>query len=357
MILRKYLFSILYRTIRFSVKFLVSFFQFISGQKKDLESIVEFGDSNLIRINKYFGSFAYSFPIPKDIAIEVYDLKFKSPLIAASFKSEKDLIDIWLKLGLGGAVFKTIMSEKRNGNHRPRLQQVRLERQACLVNALGLPGEGVESFSNSIIDSPLWSNDKPLGLSIGGENFDNYIHCFDTIEKQLKTSSINNYFYELNISCPNTDTGSCLGDNLSDLEKLIDYMRRYSSKVISIKVSPDWEDEHLKSIGDIILAKEKMIVNAGNTQFKTIEYLGLKKDSLPRGGGGLSGLAIFPRTLQMINLFSDMSLIIMATGGISTVHHLNAARDAGATLFGMATSLIMDPYCIPKINYNLSKGY
>ena len=54
-------------------------------------------------------------------------------------------------------------------------------------------------------------------------------------------------------------------------------MRRYSSKVISIKVSPDWEDEHLKSIGDIILAKEKMIVNAGNTQFKTIEYLGLKR--------------------------------------------------------------------------------
>ena len=294
------------------------------------------------------------------------DLQNSSHLIipgVGSFESgmrgleKKDLIDIWLKLGLGGAVFKTIMNEKRNGNIRPRLQQVRLERQACLVNALGLPGEGVESFSNSIVYSPLWSNDKPLGLSIGGENFDNYIHCFDTIEKQLKNSSINNYFYELNISCPNTDTGSCLGDNLSDLEKLIDYMRRYSPKVISIKVSPDWEDEHLKSIGEIILAKEKMIVNAGNTQFKTIEYLGLKKDSLPRGGGGLSGLAIFPRTLQMINLFSDMNLIIMATGGISTVHHLNAARDAGATLFGMATSLIMDPYRIPKINHNLSKGY
>ena len=140
MIIRKYLFSVLYRVIRFLAKSLASLFQFIFGKKKDLESIVEFGDSNLIRINKYLGSFAYSFPIPKDIAIEVYDLKFKSPLIAASFKSEKDLIDIWLKLGLGGAVFKTIMSEKRNGNIRPRLQQVRLERQACLVNALGLPG-------------------------------------------------------------------------------------------------------------------------------------------------------------------------------------------------------------------------
>ena len=149
------------------------------------------------------------------------------------------------------------MNEKRNGNIRPRLQQVRLERQACLVNALGLPGEGVESFSNSIVDSPLWSNDKPLGLSIGGRILIITYIVLIRLKKQLKTSSINNYFYELNISCPNTDTGSCLGDNLSDLEKLIDYMRRYSSKVISIKVSPDWEDKHLKSIGDIILAKEK----------------------------------------------------------------------------------------------------
>ena len=357
MVIRKYLFSFLYKIVRFLVKTLVSFFQYVFGKKKDLESIVEFGDKNLIRINRFFGSFAYSFSIPKNIAIEVFDLKFKSPLLAASFKSEKDLIDIWLKLGLGGAVFKTIMREQRVGNSRPRLQEIRLERQACLVNALGLPGEGVESFSNSIVNSPLWSNNKPLGLSIGGENFDDYIHCFDTIEKQLKSSSVNNHFYELNISCSNTDTGSCLGDNLAELEKLIDYIQHYTSEVISIKISPDWDDEHLKNIGDIILSKEKMIVNAGNTQFKTVEYLGLKKDSLPRGGGGLSGLAIFPRTLEMINLFSDMNLTIMATGGISTIHHINAAKNAGATLFGMATSLIMDPYCIPKINYNLSKGY
>jgi dihydroorotate dehydrogenase len=125
--------------------------------------------------------------------------------------------------------------------------------------------------------------------------------------------------------------------------------------VVSVKISPDWNNDHLKKIGEVIKSKEKMIINAGNTQFKTIEYLGFKNGSLPRGGGGLSGVAIFPRTLELVNLFNDMNLKIMATGGISTIHHLNAVKDAGASLYGLATALIMDPYCIPKINYALSR--
>ena len=123
-----------------------------------------------------------------------------------------------------------------------------------------------------------------------------------------------------------------------------------------MKISPDWSDDHLRKIGDIIRVKDKMLVNAGNTQFRTINDLGLKKGQLPRNGGGLSGVAIFPRTLKMIHIFKDLNISIMATGGISTVHHLRAAKHAGATLFGMATALIMDPYCIPKINYQLGKG-
>ena len=355
--IRLYLFSFLYRATRFFVKTIVSCYQFILGKEQDLESIVDFGDRNLVGINNYLGYFAYQFSIPQNLDFEVYDLKFKSPLIASSFKSEKDLIDIWLKLGLGGAILKTIMDKPRSGNSRPRLQQVRLERESCLVNALGLPGEGVESFSNSIITSPLWLHKKPIGVSIGGENYKEYISSFNCLEKSLSKTEIRNYFYELNISCPNTDSGSCLGDNLEELEKLIDYIQSKSPAVISVKISPDWDNKHLTSIGDLISPKEKMIINAGNTQFKTTKYLGLKENNLPRGGGGLSGVAIFPRTLELVNLFSDMGLTIMATGGISTIHHLNAVRDAGASLYGMATSLIMDPYCIPRINQKLSKQF
>ena len=356
MIFRKYLFSFIYKSSRIFVKLISSLFQFIFGNKQDLESIVDFGDKNLVKIDKYLGSLAYVFPIPKNLDVEIYDLRFESPLIASSFKSDKELIGIWLKLGLGGAILKTMMKEPRVGNTRPRLQQVRLERQACIVNALGLPGEGIESFSESMVNSSLWSHNKPLGFSIGGESLEDYLVTFDVMEGTISKQRFTNYFFELNISCPNTDSGSCIGDNIHELESLIDHIRTKSSSVVSIKISPDWSNEHLINIGEVINSKEKMIINAGNTQFKTIEYLGLNKSSLPRGGGGLSGVAIFPRTLELVNLFKDMNLKIMATGGISTIHHLMAVKNAGASLYGLATALIMDPYCVPKINHKLSRA-
>ena len=203
MIIRKYLFSLFYRATRFLARIITSLYQFIFNKKQDLESIVDFGDSNLVKIDKVFGGIAYQFSIPDNLDVELFDLKFKSPIIASSFKSDKNLIGIWLKLGLGGAILKTIMKEARVGNLKPRLQQVRLERQACLVNALGLPGEGVEKFSEEIIDNPLWNHKKPIGLSIGGENLDDYIKTFnvlDTISNKLKSSK---YFLKLFISLYN----------------------------------------------------------------------------------------------------------------------------------------------------------
>ena len=323
---------------------------------RDLESIVDFGDKNLIRVNNYLGTLAFKFKIPRGLDTDLFGLRFRSPLVAASFKSEQKLLDIWMKLGLGGATYKTIMKNERIGNDRPRLQQVRIERTQCLVNALGLPGSGVEAFTSEILDSSLWEYNRPLGISIGGEDLDEYFSNFNKIEKSINGHVPDSYFYELNISCPNTDSGKCVGDDLLSLEKLVDHVRGNCSAVISLKISPDWSDDHLRNIGDIIRVKDKMLVNAGNTQFKTINDLGLKKGQLPRNGGGLSGAAIFPRTLKMIHIFKDLNISIMATGGISTVHHLRAAKHAGATLFGMATALIMDPYCIPKINYQLGEG-
>jgi dihydroorotate dehydrogenase len=354
-IIRKYLFSVSYRLFRFLVKHLVFIYQKISNRDKDLESIVEFGDKNLAWINNNLGSLAFNFTIPKGLETELFDLKFKSPLVAASFKSDENLLDIWMKLGLGGSTYKTVMKSERSGNPRPRMQQIRLEREQCLVNALGLPGSGIDLFTKELLTSPLWTYNRPLGISIGGENLDEYISNFNDIEKVIKGNVPDIYYYELNISCPNNDTGSCIGDDLDVLENLVEHVRVNCSATVSLKISPDWSNDQLRKIGAIIKKKDKMFVNAGNTQFRTVESLGLKPGQLPRNGGGLSGVAIFPRTLEMIHVFSDINIKIMATGGISTVHHLRAARDAGASLFGMATALIMDPYCIPKINDDLAR--
>jgi len=46
----------------------------------------------------------------------------------------------------------------------------------------------------------------------------------------------------------------------------------------------------------------------------------------------------------------------MATGGVSNLSHVNALQNAGASLFGMATSLVLDPYCVPRINRQLKEN-
>jgi len=72
-IIRKHIFSILYRLFRFLVKNIVFGYQKISQNNKDLESIVEFGDKNLIRINRYLGKLAFNFVIPKGLELELFD--------------------------------------------------------------------------------------------------------------------------------------------------------------------------------------------------------------------------------------------------------------------------------------------
>ena len=141
-----------------------------------------------------------------------------------------------------------------------------------------------------------------------------------------------------------------IGDYPKLLNELISKMRTLVSNVISVKVSPDSSNKILNEIGEICTSFPSIIINSGNTQYKVREDLGFSENNFSMKGGGLSGPHLFTRTLEMVRLFSHFEIPIMATGGISTINHINALENAGASLFGMATSLVLDPYCIPRIN-------
>ena len=53
------------------------------------------------------------------------------------------------------------MKNERLGNKRPRLQDASLTGEIGLLNSMGLPGKGVESFSAEIADLSLWNFDRP----------------------------------------------------------------------------------------------------------------------------------------------------------------------------------------------------
>ena len=69
------------------------------------------GDKSLEKFS-ILGPLIYDFPIPEGNQVEIFDLKFPSPLIGASFKSEKAIMSMWMRMGLGGTIYKTIMAKK-----------------------------------------------------------------------------------------------------------------------------------------------------------------------------------------------------------------------------------------------------
>ena len=343
--------SICYRSTRFIITKILYFFQALLFRSKDLEPAVIGGDAFLSTISIISAPF-FNFKIPSGNDVEVFGLEFPSPLVAASFKSETEILKIWLQMGLGGAIFKTIMKNERLGNKRPRLQDASLAGEKGLLNSMGLPGKGVKSFSAEIADLFLWNFDRPLGVSVGGDTIFEYVESVIHIEDTLKNIS-NSYFYELNVSCPNTKNGQTIGDDPLELEKLLNELRSNMRKPISVKVSPDLSNETLMLIGEICSDVNQVFINAGNTQYKKSIDVGVKAKNFIMEGGGFSGPALFDRTLEMVKLFSEFDVPIMATGGISNIHHIEAAKENGASLFGMATALVLDPYCVPKINKRL----
>ena len=289
-----------------------------------------------------------------NIQTEVFDYQFKSPITFAAFESHLDSIRFWIELGCGGGCLKTIKSIQEKGNARPRFQQLSMNGEEHLINALGLPGPGIESFIDQLSNASL-HYDIPIGLSIGGHSLEEYKLV---IEKSMPVirEILKKPYLEINISCPNTNTGRALHDSVEDIESLIKLIRNLDSQMmVSIKVSPDAKDSNLCDIGSLASQYNKVTLNAGNTQFRSCETVSLPEGAISIGGGGLSGPKLYNRTLEMAKLLSQFKLPLIATGGVSTSEQIIELQQNGVAIVGMATGLVKNPFSIVRINRELSK--
>ena len=341
--------SIDYRFIRRTI------INLCARRPRDLEQAIIIGDRlNSGLMNSPLRNF-FKFSIPKNIGVSLFDLKFPSPLIAASFKDDIDALFQWQLLGLGGITYKTVLKAPSEGNKRPRIQEIQYNSHYGLINSLGLPTKGLEYFVSNFDNKRILSFDRPVGISIGGNSLDEYLDVFNKIHLKVHSLDFKKVFYEVNISCPNTQDGKCLSDNLADLSSLIRAIRSVSSNVVIVKVSPDSSDEEDLNICELLSNSEKCAINVGNTKYVSAQSVGLNANEFSEEGGGLSGIALFKNTLKRVELVHNNSKIpIIATGGIMDYNQVKAVRDKGAILIGMATQLVNDPFKIPQINAKLS---
>ncbi|MBT3589648.1 MAG: hypothetical protein HOF45_08130 [Candidatus Marinimicrobia bacterium] len=331
---------------------LYSFWSMLMGKPFDLETISDFGNRQLSHLDSMPFDLFYSFSIPNGIITSFLNYEFKSPLIAASFQPDKKALSRWLRFGLGGVTFKTMMLDPQTGNERPRLSEIMVNGKKSFINAMGLPGEGVQSFVNTILDENIFPREIPLGLSIGGDNKEEYVQVFHDINRKM-SSIYSQLFYELNISCPNTNDGKMLSEHPDDLLYVLSKIREESQCPIIIKLSPDQDEIEILRMIETIKSVSDIGINTGNTSYMSREKAGLNEYNFKPVGGGVSGPSLFLKVLNMIKLLKPFKLPIIATGGIDSGEKAKAAIHEGATLIGMASALVIDPYCIPRINQYL----
>ena len=328
------------------------------GRLKNLEEAIEEGDKILKNMASDIGSsFLFDFPIPKNIGVNLYDLYFPSPIILSSFKDDVDVLKAWSRLGLGGVIFKTPMELARGGNNEPRIVELP---GGDLLNAMGLPGQMINTKANKIITSGLF--DKPAGISLGGSSLGEYIRNFDLLNRYITEAGITKFFWEINISCPNTPDGQNMLKNPELLENLLDYMIKRTKNVIGVKLSPDQSDDDLIKFSEMIFSKMKpdtpgTYVNLGNTKKTPRTAYNLGDAQFTMEYGGKSGPSLYNRTLGMTRLITKKvpGLSIISTGGVSSANNVKELLDAGATLVGTTTGIVKDMYWIPKANYQLAR--
>ncbi|MBT5855121.1 hypothetical protein HOH87_00610 [bacterium] len=354
--LRIFLLSIGYRSYRSFLKGLSYIVQGVNRQPRDLETVIGWGASQIAGIQKTpFVAPLFRFSMPSKDVYSLFHLRFGTPITFAAFESKTPMLEMWLSMGIGGGIIKTMMAEPQEGNARPRIQEVRLADEDCLINAMGLPGPGMSAMLSAVDEANLKRFNRPIGVSLGGHSISEYRAAWDQFLLSKMAQETSRTFVELNISCPNTEDGQSLIDNPYLLAELLKDLRSQSDVVLGIKLSPDQSHESVMTFVEIARSISSCYINVGNTVSKQCADVGLASDAISIGKGGLSGPVLFSRTLERVQALQGCGVPLIATGGVDSLDKVVACLGAGASLVGMATALVINPTCIPKINAGLKR--
>jgi dihydroorotate dehydrogenase len=231
----------------------------------------------------------------------------------------------------------------------------------ALINRMGFPGCG-EEFVKKEISKPRPKN-LVLGVNIG-KNKDTPLESAEQDYLQLLRSFAQYADYlTINISSPNT-----VGLRRLQEKQMLDHLlsqiylerERISRDVphklpILVKLAPDLSDVELDDALEAILINKMDGVIATNT---TLSREGVKSTQVSESGG-LSGLPLFPQSLEMVSKIYQRTsgkLPVIGVGGIFNATSVQKMLDAGAVLVQIYTGLIYEgPALVKRILQEIRK--
>ncbi|MGH2713454.1 MAG: dihydroorotate dehydrogenase [Thermoleophilaceae bacterium] len=229
-------------------------------------------------------------------------------------------------------VSKTITLSPRQGNPPPRLW----ETPAGLINSIGLPNKGLEGFLAADLPQ-LAELPVPLIVSVMGFSRDELATLIRRVGGRDEVALI-----EINVSCPNVETGLVMGADPAETAKAVETVRPLTEKPLIVKLTPNANEP---------AAVARAAEGAGADAVSLINTLkGMALD--PRtarpwlGGatGGVSGPAVRAVALEQVASVSrEVQIPAIGMGGIATGRHAADFLAAGAACVAVGTESFRDP--------------
>ena len=229
-------------------------------------------------------------------------------------------------------VSKTITPEPRAGNPPPRLW----ETPSGLINSIGLPNKGLEGFLAADLPE-LAELPVPLIVSVMGTSHDEFARLVDGVGGREEVAAL-----ELNVSCPNVESGLIVGESPEETRSLLQRVRPLTQKPLLIKLTPNIADP--VPLAEAAQDGGADAVSLINT-LRAVAFDPDRRDPWLGGGtGGLSGPAVRAVALAQISaVTSKVAVPVVAMGGISTGRDAAEMLAAGAAIVGVGTESFRDP--------------
>jgi dihydroorotate dehydrogenase (NAD+) catalytic subunit len=262
------------------------------------------------------------------LAIQTGGISFESPAILASGILDENgyTMKRILEEGAGAVVTKSIGTEERNGYFSP----VVIPEETYLINAMGLPNPGINSFEEEI--KIALTAKKPVIGSIFASNTDDFLK----LALRMQDFGVNGV--ELNLSCPHVQGyGSEVGSDPVLVKEIVKTLKGTLNIPVWSKLSPN-----VTSISDISRAASDsdalVMINTVRAMAIDIEA---RRPVLTNSYGGMSGMAIKPVGLRCVyEVRKETEIDIIGVGGIYSYRDALEYIMAGASAFQVGTALM-----------------
>ncbi|MDX1534580.1 MAG: dihydroorotate dehydrogenase 2 [Thermoplasmata archaeon] len=247
--------------------------------------------------------------------------------LAAGYDKNGEITPSMADLGFGFVVVGSVRPHQHPGNPRPWF--VRKAYDGGLVNAMGLPSKGASHIRSRLGGAP---SGVPVFISIAGDTAPDFVAVRESLDG-LATA------WEVNISCPNTETGRTFEEDPEALRVLLDLLQPFTEGLF-LKFSPYLRPEERERTLD----RARLAVSRGFKNFVLTNTLAMPELGVGAASGGLSGRPLFPMALQAIQDFRAEfgdEVQLVGVGGVTTGEQAFQMIKAGAGAVEILTALIL----------------